>query len=143
MIKKRPDKNHLRGEYPWYNSTWGLFAAHSSRLMLILRNLEKGHVSLRVIFESFSAQSEGLCFQCDHEGAVIPCGVADVALRDLIDFHRIKSTEDEALHALLPEIERLANAKFYAGRFEDNGWLVIWPVDLLRYGYRRRDKSAA
>jgi hypothetical protein len=100
-------------------------------------------VSLRVIFDSFSAQSKGLCFQCDSDGKIIQCGIADVALRDLIDFHRIKDTEDKALRALLPEIERLANAKCDAGRFEENGWLVIWPVDLLRYGYEGRDRSAA
>jgi hypothetical protein len=64
-------------------------------------------------------------------------------LRDLIDFHRINSTNDEALRALLPELERLVNAKCNAGRFEENGWLVIWPVDLLRYGYQGRDESAA
>jgi hypothetical protein len=99
-------------------------------------------VSLKVIFDSFSAQSRGLCFQCDRDGVMIQCGIAEVALRDLIDFHRIKSTKDEALRALLPEIERLANAKCDAGRFEENGWLVIWPVDLLRYGYHGRDESA-
>jgi hypothetical protein len=97
---------------------------------------------LKVVFESFSAQPKGLCFQCDRDGVMIQCGVAEVALRDLIDFHRIKSTEDEALRALLPEIERLVNAKSDAGRFEKNGWLVIWPVDLLRYGYDGWDGSA-
>jgi hypothetical protein len=100
-------------------------------------------VSLRVNFESFNAQSRGLCFQCDLDGKTIQCGIADVALRDLIDFHRIKSTTDEPLRALLPEIERLVSAKCDAGRFEENGWLVIWPVDLLRYGYQGRHKSAA
>jgi hypothetical protein len=100
-------------------------------------------VSLKIIFDSFSAQSNGLCFHCDGGGRIIQCGIADVALRDLLDFHRIKDTEDKALRALLPEIERLANAKCDAGRFEENGWLVIWPVDLLRYGYQRRERSAA
>jgi hypothetical protein len=100
-------------------------------------------VSLRVVFDSLSAQSQGLFFQCDRDGKIIQCGIADVALRDLIDFHRLKSSENKALRALLPEIERLANAKCDAGRFEENGWLVIWPVDLLRYGYQGRDRSAA
>lgn len=100
-------------------------------------------MSLRVIFDSFNAQPKGLCFQCDRDGKIIQCGIADVAVRDLIDFHRIKGTEDEALRALLPELERLTNAKCDTGRFEENGWLVIWPVDLLRYGYQGRDKSAA
>ena len=100
-------------------------------------------MSLKVVFDSFSAQSKGLCFQCDRDGEIIQCGIAEVALRDLVDFHRIQSTESEALRALLPEIERLANAKCDAGQFEENGWLVIWPVDLLRYGYQGRHKSAA
>jgi Protein of unknown function (DUF1488) len=100
-------------------------------------------VSLKVAFDSFSAKSKGLCFQCDLDGEIIQCGIADVALRDLVDFHRIKSTESEALRALLPEIERLVNAKYDAERFEENGWLVIWPVDLLRYGYQGRAEPAA
>jgi hypothetical protein len=100
-------------------------------------------LSLKIVFDSFSAQSKGLCFQCDCDGEIIQCGIAAVALRDLIDFRRIKSTEDKALRALLPEVERLVNAKCDAGRFEENGWLVIWPFDLLRYGYRGREESAA
>jgi hypothetical protein len=101
------------------------------------------NLSLGIIFESFNAQSKGLCFQCDRDGKIIQCGIADVALRDLIDFHRINSSTDEPLRALLPELERLVNAKYVARRFEENGWLVIWPVDLLRYGYQGRDKSVA
>jgi hypothetical protein len=78
------------------------------------------NVSPRVVFESFNAQSKGLCFQSDRDGEIIQCGIAGVALRDLIDFHRVKSKNDEALR-----------------------WLVIWPVDLLRYGYQGRNQSAA
>jgi hypothetical protein len=100
-------------------------------------------MSLRVIAKSLSAQLEGLCFQCDRDGHPIQCGIADLALRDLIDFHRLNSTRDKALRLLLPEIERLANAKCDAGRFEENGWLVIWPIDLLRYGFQGRNMSAA
>ena len=100
-------------------------------------------MSLSVMAGNFKAQSEGVGFQCSCDGKIIQCGIANAALRDLIDFHSIKSTEDAAFRTLLPEIERLANAKCDAGRFEENGWLVIWPVDLLRYGYQGRDKSAA
>jgi hypothetical protein len=102
-------------------------------------------LSLRIIFDSFSAaQSKGLCFQCERDGKIIQCGIAGVAVLDLIDFHRIKITDGaDTLRALLPEIERLTNAKCDAGRFEENGWLVIWPVDLLRYGYQGPRKSAA
>jgi hypothetical protein len=100
-------------------------------------------MSLRVITESFRAQSKGLCFQCDCNGRPLRCGISDAALRELIDFHRFKDSQDKALRALLPEIERLANAKYDAGRFEEYGWLVIWPVDLLRYGYQGQLRFAA
>ena len=95
-------------------------------------------MSLKIIFGSFSAQSEGLCFQCDRDGEIIQCGIADVAVRDLIDFHRIEITDDDSVRALMSEIKRLVYAKCDAGRFEEGGWLVIWPVDLLRYGYQSR-----
>jgi hypothetical protein len=98
-------------------------------------------VSIRLL-ENFSAEAEGLRFQCDHNGTIIQCGIAASVLRELIDFHQIKG-EDDAIRRLVLEIERLVNAKYDAGRFEQNGWLVIWPVDLLRYGYEGRQKSAA
>jgi hypothetical protein len=100
-------------------------------------------MSLRIIAGSLSAQSKGLCFQCDRDGRPLQCGISDTALRDLIDFHRFNGSQEKALRALLPEIERLANAKCDAGRFEEYGWLVIWPVDLLLYGYHERIRSAA
>jgi hypothetical protein len=100
-------------------------------------------MSLRVITGSLSAQSKGLYFQCDCNGRPLRCGISDTALRELIDFHRFKDSRDKALRTLLPEIERLANAKYDAGRFEEYGWLVIWPVDLLRYGYQGQLRSAA
>jgi hypothetical protein len=102
------------------------------------RLLEKMTLSLKIIFDSFSAHLEGLCFQCDRDGEFIRCAIVEVAVRDLIDFHRSNFTEDDALRALLPEIERLVSAKCDAGRFEEGGWLVIWPADLLRYGYQGR-----
>ncbi len=100
-------------------------------------------MSFRIIARSLKTQSEGLRFQCDHGGKNIECGIAADALRDLVDFHLVKSDEDEAFRALLLELERLANAKYDAGRFEENGWLVIWPADLLRYGFQGQAKSVA
>ena len=44
-------------------------------------------------------------------------------LRDLLYYHRLDG--DDAFRALLPEIERLANAKSEAGRFEEDGALVL------------------
>jgi hypothetical protein len=100
-------------------------------------------MSLKVIAGSLRAQLKGLCFQCDRDGRPLHCGISDGALRDLIDFHRFNGSRDKALRALLPEIERLANSKCDAGRFEENGSIVIWPVDLLRYGYQDQERPAA
>ena len=99
-------------------------------------------MSLTVLAESLSARPEGLSFRCDRNGHAIQGSITDVALRDLIDFHRFNSSKDKALRILLPEIERLAKAKCDAGRFEENGRLVIWRVDLLRYGYQGQDTPA-
>jgi hypothetical protein len=100
-------------------------------------------VSFGVLAESLDAQAAGMLFQCDRGGTIIQCGIAALALCDLIDFHRVKGSEDAAFRTLLPEIERLLKAKCDAGRFEKTGWLLIWPVDLLRYGFRGRRKAAA
>jgi hypothetical protein len=96
-----------------------------------------------VIFDSLSAQDDGLSFTCDDGDRLLPCGITDNALRELIYFHRIKSNERTALQILLSEIERLVNAKSDAGRFEENGCIIVWPVDLLRYGYQSREPLAA
>jgi hypothetical protein len=95
-------------------------------------------VSLRVIAESLKAQSAGLSFQCNRDGEIIDCGVASEVLRDLLSFHRLEGSGDDAFRALLQEIERLANAKSDAGRFEEDGALVIRDVDLLRYGFQAK-----
>jgi hypothetical protein len=100
-------------------------------------------VSLTVIVESLEAHAKGVLFQCDCGDGKIDGGITDTALRDLIDFHRIKSTAADASRVLLPELERIVNAKCDAGRFEEDGGLLIRPVDLLRYGFQRRKKRAA
>jgi hypothetical protein len=99
-------------------------------------------VPLTVVAKSLGAYPDGLSFQRDRGGELVECGIADVALRDLIGFHRIKKTKDP-FRVLLPEIERLVTAKLDAGRFEEDGWIVVRSVDLLRYGFRRRTKSVA
>jgi hypothetical protein len=95
-------------------------------------------VSLRLISESLEVQSAGLSFQCDHDGEIIYCGVASEVLRDLLSFHRLEGSGHDAFRALLQEIERLVNAKSDAGRFEEDGVLVIRDVDLLRYGFQAK-----
>jgi hypothetical protein len=98
-------------------------------------------VSLRVIPGSFRARSAALLFQCDQDGKTIDCGLASDALRDLLFIYRLDRSGRHGFRALLPEIERLANAKSETGRFEDDGALVIRTADLLRYGFQA--KSAA
>ena len=100
-------------------------------------------MSLIVIPRSLEAELEGLLFQCRDGNQTIECGITDGALRDLISFHRIKKTDDNPLRVLLPELERLVSAKYDAGRLEEDGWIVVRSADLLRYGFRRRAKSAA
>jgi hypothetical protein len=99
-------------------------------------------VSLTVIVESLEAHSNGVLFRCDSGDGEIVCGITDTALRDLIDFHRIKSPAADASRAFLLEIERLANAKRDAGRFEECGGIVIRPGDLLLYGFQRQNRAA-
>jgi hypothetical protein len=99
-------------------------------------------VSLTVIVESLEAHAKGVLFRCDCGDGQVVCGITDTALRDLIDFLRIKRTVADASRAFLPEIERLANAKCDAGRFEECGGLLIRPGDLLRYGFQTRTRAA-
>ena len=98
---------------------------------------------LRVVAGSLKAQPEGLRFQCAHGDKTVQCGIVDTALLDLIGFHRIQQTQDGPFRVLLPEIERLVNAKHDAGRFEEDGWIVVQAVDLVRYGFQGRTTSAA
>jgi hypothetical protein len=97
-------------------------------------------VSLRVIAGSLEAHEAGLSFKCGRDGETIICGVASDVLRDLLYFHRLEGYD--AFRALLPEIERLANAKSDAGRFEEDGALVIRAVDLLRYGFHAKSSRS-
>ena len=98
-------------------------------------------MSLKVILESLKAGSTGLSFQCDQDGKTIDCVVVSNVLIDLLSFHRLESSGEDGLRTLLPEIERLSNAKGQAGRFDEDGVLVIREVDLLRYGFE--NQSAA
>jgi hypothetical protein len=72
-----------------------------------------------------------------HGGArTIVCTIARQVLRDLGDYHFGKAIPDEAVFSeCLCEIERLANAKFTGGRFDENGGLSIVSADLVRYGF--------
>jgi hypothetical protein len=101
-------------------------------------------VPLTLTAKTLKAQTDGMSFQCDRgDGNIVQCGIADIALRDLIDFHRIQSTSTDSLRVLLPEIERLADAKYEAGRLEEDGGLLIRSTDLVRYGFERPKRRAA
>jgi hypothetical protein len=101
-------------------------------------------VSLKIILESIEAQSGGVGLRLDcGEGKLVQCGISINALRDLIAFHRVESTETKSLQVLLPEIERLANVKYDTGRFEEDGGILIQSADILRFGFQARKERAA
>jgi len=93
-------------------------------------------VSLTLSAESLEAQTDGISFRCDCGGEkTLQCGITDIALRDLVGFHHLDSIDADAYgRVLLPEIERLANAKFEVGRLEEDGGLLIRSADLVRFG---------
>jgi hypothetical protein len=93
-------------------------------------------VSLTIIAKSLMAHTDGFTFQADADGKIVKCDVTSVALADLVDFHHIKIAAADALQVILPEIERLANAKYDAGRLEEDGGLLIRSTDLVRYGFQ-------
>jgi hypothetical protein len=95
-------------------------------------------VSFAIVVGSLKQVDGGDTFQCDcGDGKIIECTIVDIALRDLIDFHRFKKTADPST-VLVLEIVRLANAKYDAGRLEEDGSLVIRATDLLRFGFGNR-----
>ena len=100
-------------------------------------------VRLNVIAGSIDVQPKAISFRCVGEGGYIECRMTAAALRNLVEFHRFRYLDEDAFETLLPEIERLVNSKFNAGRLDENGELWIRVVDLLRYGYRERNATAA
>jgi hypothetical protein len=98
---------------------------------------------LKVIPETIAAASQRLSFQCNGGDKAISCSITVDAVNDLIQFHRLDVSGDEAVNALITEIERLANEKFCAGRVENNGELAITATDVLRYGFHNTEDSAA
>jgi hypothetical protein len=101
-------------------------------------------VSLKIIPKSLAPQPDEVRFQFDcDDGSIIQCSITNDTLRDLIDFHHVKNTDEDIRRVLLPEIERLANAKYDARRLEEDGGLFIRSADLVRYGFEKRKKQAA
>jgi hypothetical protein len=99
-------------------------------------------MGLKVMVRTLSARPQGLAFQCENGMKTVSGNISAETLRDLTDFHQVKGSQEDGFRALLPEIERLLNAKFQAGRIEENGELSIRAADLLRFGFEARDKTA-
>jgi hypothetical protein len=66
---------------------------------------------------------------------LVDCGISHDALLDLSGYHRVNGAEDEVFLALRPEIERLASAKYRAGRLDRSGSITLGPADILLYGF--------
>lgn len=99
---------------------------------------------LTILVGSLRQTYAGDTFQCDcGDGKTIQCTIADIALRDLVDYHRTNKTPADIAQVLLAEIERLANAKFDTGRFEEDGGLLIQSADIVRFGFQVRKIRAA
>jgi hypothetical protein len=95
-------------------------------------------VSFRVASGKFDIESQSVCFHLDDGTNIVPCTVAGQVLLDLADHYFLScGTMTAAFSLLLPEVERLVNAKYGYGRLEENGELVIGTADLLRYGFQK------
>jgi hypothetical protein len=94
-------------------------------------------VSLVTDATSVSVRPEEISFESLDGMKVVPCGILRDALLDLGGYHRLSGGEDELFRALLPEIERLASAKYSAGRLDRNGAIMIGSADILLYGFER------
>jgi len=71
----------------------------------------------------------------------IVCTISRQVLRDLGDYRQLSGSEEALFSQLLPEIERLASAKFHAGVLDENRELNIGTADLLLYGLGQRSSS--
>jgi hypothetical protein len=100
-------------------------------------------ISLKLVPGTINAVSNALLFQCGDGAKAIACSITAGALDDILQYHRLEVMGDDADEALLEKIERILNAKFNAGRIEPDGSLVIKTIDVLRYGFREVDHSAA
>jgi hypothetical protein len=98
-------------------------------------------VRLRVTAGKLDIHSEGVSFHLYDGINILTCTVAGEVLLDLADYHSLHGTQLEIFGLLLPEIERLASAKYRFPQPEETGALVITRMDLLRYGFSGQFKS--
>jgi hypothetical protein len=92
-------------------------------------------MSYLALSESLDVVSVSPSVQLNMGTTPVACAITRDALIDLGDHHGLRGTEAEVLRALGPQIERIARAKFRAGRFGKDCELVIRSTDLLRYGF--------
>jgi hypothetical protein len=93
-------------------------------------------VPLNVIPGQLDIQNESIRFRLSDGEKTVSCSVSRFVLQDLIGHHSpgVNVTDLQAFVALLPDIAHLANAKYDAGRTDENGEIVIATADLLRHG---------
>jgi hypothetical protein len=91
--------------------------------------------SLVLDADTVKVRAQDLAFQSHDGEAVVACGISRDALQDLGGYHRLNGAEDEVFHALRPEIERLASAKYRAGRLDRQGGVLVDSADILLYGF--------
>jgi hypothetical protein len=94
---------------------------------------------LNVVPGTIVVAPDRLLFQCNIGEKSIVCSITAEALDDILHFHRLDVSKDEAYDTLLKEIERTANGKFGDGRVERDGQVAIRSLDVLRYGLQNTD----
>jgi hypothetical protein len=93
-------------------------------------------VPLNVIPGQLDIQNESIRLRLSDGETTVSCSVSRFVLQDLISHHLpgVNVTDLQAFGELLPGIAHLANAKYDAGRTDDNGEIMIGTADLLRHG---------
>jgi hypothetical protein len=89
---------------------------------------------LNVVPGTIVVAADRLLFQCGIGEKSIACSITAEALDNILHFHRLDVSKDEAFNTLIKEIERTASGKFGDGRVERDGQLAIKSLDVLRYG---------
>src|SRR5947209_17820312 len=95
---------------------------------------EPMRIWLKLVPGSIIVAPDRLLFQCSIGDSSIACSITAEALDDILHFHRLDVSKDEAFDTLIKEIERTASGKFGDGRVERNGQVAVKSLDVLRYG---------
>lgn len=94
-------------------------------------------MSLTVVPGKLDLLPSSIVCQLSDGETVIICTIAHQVLLDLGAHHGLRLPVVAIFSELLSDVERLASAKFYAGRPDDHGDLSIGTADLLRHGFCR------